>query len=147
MLGVAPFDYIDESSFNIIFLTFLFIQINLLNFFFLLTLSITLSNNHSFLSYLFSSFPLFLFHVKHTQNVLSTPDLESYDTFELIVQELDLKLEQQTVLASWDFLKDFLQRRHTNEGILCYKVILLYFILFCWSSLFYNHSIKLYQRW
>lgn len=72
-----------------------------------------------------------------SQNILSTPDLESYDTFELIVQELDLKLEQQTVLASWDFLKDFLQGRHTNEGESCYCY--LHFILitlFC-SILFH----------
>jgi hypothetical protein len=54
------------------------------------------------------------------QNLLCTPDLISYDTFELIIQELDLKLEQQIVLASWDFLKDFLQERRVTEGK-CFK--------------------------
>ena len=59
--------------------------------------------------------PVVRLHIRRN-NILSTPDLNSYDTFELIIQELDLKLEQQIVLAFWDFLKDCLQERKINNS-------------------------------
>jgi hypothetical protein len=41
-------------------------------------------------------------------NELSKHDLTSYDTIELIIQEIDLRLEQQTVLACWDLYQSLL---------------------------------------
>eukprot|EP01038_Epipyxis_sp_PR26KG_P006870 gene6870-9407_t len=49
-------------------------------------------------------------------NILSQPGLTSYETIQLAVQELDLKLEQQTVIASWELLKTWLQERRTSNS-------------------------------
>jgi hypothetical protein len=42
---------------------------------------------------------------------------------QVIIQEMDLKLEQQVVLASWDCFKDYLHERNLKEGIHMYIYI------------------------
>lgn len=49
-------------------------------------------------------------------NILSHEHLESYDSIELIIQELDMRLEQQTVIAVWDIIKSC-QHEHSKTQI------------------------------
>jgi hypothetical protein len=64
--------------------------------------------------------PAFRLHVKKN-NILSHDHLESYDYFQIIMQELDLHLEQQIVVSVWEFvkavMKDLKSRKKTNEKI------------------------------
>jgi hypothetical protein len=50
--------------------------------------------------------PVLRFHMKK-KNLLSQSNLKCYETLQLVIQELDLKLEQQTVLASWEMIKSW----------------------------------------
>lgn len=60
--------------------------------------------------------PVLRLHLRK-KNLLSKESLTSYETFQLIIQELDLKLEQQTVIASWELIKSWLQeRRQSNDS-------------------------------
>ncbi len=54
--------------------------------------------------------PVVRMHVRK-KNLLSQNHLTSYETIQLIVQELDLHLEQQTVIASWELVKSLMQER------------------------------------
>jgi hypothetical protein len=52
--------------------------------------------------------PVVRAHIRKN-NLLSGGQLTSYDNFTLVVQELDLKLEQQTIISSWELLQNCLQ--------------------------------------
>ena len=54
--------------------------------------------------------PVVRMHVRK-KNLLSQNKLTSYETIQLVVQELDLHLEQQTVVASWELVKSLMQER------------------------------------
>lgn len=54
--------------------------------------------------------PVVRMHVRK-KNLLSQNNLTSYETIQLVVQELDLHLEQQTVVASWELVKSLMQER------------------------------------
>jgi len=54
--------------------------------------------------------PVVRMHVRK-KNLLSQHHLTSYETIQLVVQELDLHLEQQTVIASWELVKSLMQER------------------------------------
>lgn len=41
-------------------------------------------------------------------NMLSTPHLSSYDNMDLVVQQLDIRLEQSVVVASWEHYQQFM---------------------------------------
>lgn len=49
------------------------------------------------------------------KNLLSQSKLNSFERIELIVQELDLRLEQQTVVATWELVKSLLQEKKYNS--------------------------------
>ena len=51
------------------------------------------------------------------KNNLDQKNSKSYHSIQLCIQELDLKLEQQTVVASWDLLKSWLD----HEGNILYS--------------------------
>lgn len=49
------------------------------------------------------------------KNLLSQHNLECFQTIQLVVQELDLRLEQQTVLASWALVKNWLHEAKSGD--------------------------------
>jgi hypothetical protein len=48
--------------------------------------------------------PVLRMHFKK-KNLLSQSNLDCYETAQFVIQQLDLKVEQQTVLASWEMIK------------------------------------------
>lgn len=59
--------------------------------------------------------PAFRLHVKKN-NLLSHPHLESFDYFQIIMQELDLHLEQQIVVSVWEFMKSVMSDLESKES-------------------------------
>jgi len=59
--------------------------------------------------------PIIRLHIRK-KNLLSQGKLTSYATIQIIIQELDLRLEQKTIIASWNLIKSFMQehRNHNN---------------------------------
>lgn len=51
--------------------------------------------------------PVIRYHMRKSI-VNSQPHLKSYETIQLIVQEFDLKLEQQTIVTTWELVQDWL---------------------------------------
>ena len=51
--------------------------------------------------------PVIRFHLKRS-NLNSQSHLNSFEAIQVIVQELDLKLEQQTVVATWELVQDWM---------------------------------------
>eukprot|EP00605_Chrysophyceae_sp_TOSAG23-4_P000166 GSChrysophyteH1.ASY1.ANO1.190.1 assembled CDS len=58
--------------------------------------------------------PTIRFHVRKN-NELSKDNLTSYDTVQLIIQTLDMRLEQQTVVAIWALIKSWGQESKSSE--------------------------------
>lgn len=60
--------------------------------------------------------PIIRLHIRK-KNLLSQGKLTSYATIQIIIQELDLRLEQKTIIASWNLIKSFIQehRNHNNN--------------------------------
>ena len=59
--------------------------------------------------------PAVRFHLSKS-NLNSQPHLNSYEAIQVIIQEFDLKLEQQTVVATWELVQDWTQElRYTFE--------------------------------
>jgi len=66
--------------------------------------------------------PTVRYHVRKN-NELSKDNLTSYDTVQAIIQTMDMRLEQQTVVATWALIKSWLQESqesisssHSNKG-------------------------------
>lgn len=57
--------------------------------------------------------PVLRLHLR-SRSLLSQTNLNCYETLQLIVQELDLQLEQQTVLAIWEMVKGWVHERHES---------------------------------
>lgn len=65
--------------------------------------------------------PVVRLHIGQNNNH-ENKNIDSYHTIQLCIQELDVKLEQQTVLASWDLLKGWLdERKSDHEGSVLYS--------------------------
>lgn len=60
--------------------------------------------------------PALRMHIRKNNN-LSHEHLESFDSIEVIVQEFDMHLEQQTVLAVWDLIKGINNEKKSTEAI------------------------------
>lgn len=58
--------------------------------------------------------PAFRVHIKKN-NILSHQHLESFDYFQIILQELDLHLEQQIVVSVWEFIKSVMNDMESRE--------------------------------
>jgi hypothetical protein len=58
--------------------------------------------------------PVLRFHAKYNRET-SHKKLVSFDKIELVIQELDLKLEQQTIIISWFFIDQIL--KHLNISL------------------------------
>lgn len=59
--------------------------------------------------------PILRFYIKRN-HMLSHKNLQCFDVIELIVQALDLRLEQETVMALWDVVKSCRQERKATES-------------------------------
>ncbi len=59
--------------------------------------------------------PVVRVHVRKN-NVISKKNLSCYRTIQMVVQELDVKLEQQTVLASWELVKTLLSQKRQSDS-------------------------------
>mgnify|MGYP003384941372 CR=1 FL=1 len=60
--------------------------------------------------------PALRMHIRKN-NTLSHEHLESFDSIEVIVQELDMHLEQQTVLAVWELIKGINHEKKSTDAI------------------------------
>jgi hypothetical protein len=58
--------------------------------------------------------PVIRVHVRKN-NVISKANLSCYKTIQMVVQELDVKLEQQTVLASWELVKTLMNQKRQSD--------------------------------
>ena len=60
--------------------------------------------------------PALRMHIRKNNN-LSHEHLESFDSISIILQELDLHLEQQTVLAVWDLIKGINNEKKSTDAL------------------------------
>jgi hypothetical protein len=58
--------------------------------------------------------PIIKMHALYNKNT-SHINVDCYETIELVVQELDLKLEQQTIIISWVFVNHLLQQLGSSK--------------------------------
>ena len=58
--------------------------------------------------------PIIKMHALYNKNT-SHINVDCYETIELVVQELDLKLEQQTIIVSWVFVNHLLQQLGSSK--------------------------------
>ena len=49
-------------------------------------------------------------------NIESKDDMKFYETVQLVIQTLDMRLEQQTVVASWALIKSWMELSGQSVG-------------------------------